>query len=349
MPEDTEQHDSFENDGLEIEQVAPLPSIYTLSQAPFIACLIEEHEGLEIALRRANDCSEGDQNGPDLEGHILQALSSDFLEDVRAHIDWKSCEFYFSEFDPPEFEEDMYDGRSIVMSGHPTKLSQCSDRTISSNVKHAWDMLIGIFLSQISASRCAIFAKRNSPFTQQYEQIAPDVWRYFTMVDWEKGTAKSPNGEYLFSIMVAFANFKQILPLLNESKSEAERERDVVAEEIETLKRELDEAIDSNRSRPALRRLIGFFYRTYPEIHSSDILDHEKMDRIRRFTGNDNSNHMTGNRAKNEYIRLREMERQITARNNEEYDEKLRAFLTENVYLFPHASRMSELVVKERQ
>ena len=330
MPEAIEQNDHFADDELEIKRSKLMPRIYTLSQAPFISCLVEEQDGLDLALRRADDDSDGDQNGPDLEGHILQSLNCDLPTRERAHIDWKNYEFYFSEFDPPDHEEPLCNNWSVFLSGHPTTLSRYTDRRIRANAKQAWDMLAGILLSQVPASRCAIFAKRNSPFTQHYEHIAPDIWRYFTVVDWEKGTAKSPNGEFLFSIMVAFEAFECVLPLLNEVKSQIDHERDQVIDETDNLKNELDEIINLNRGRPILKKLIGFFYRTYPDILPSDVLDRQKMLAIAEFMNVDEFNRVTSNRAKDQYVRMRNLERDITTRNKEEYYDKLRAFLTEN-------------------
>lgn len=330
MPEAIEQNDHLDDDKIEIEQPRPGPFIYTLSQAPFISCLVEEQDGLELALRRANDGSEGDQNGPDLEGHILQALNFNLPIGERAHIDWKTYEYRFSEFDPPDHNEPLCDNWSVFLSGHPTTLFRHTDHTVRSNAKQAWDMLAGIFLSQIPASRCAIFAKRDSPFTQHYEHITPDIWSHFTVVDWKKGTAKSPNGQFLFSIMVAFDAFECVLPILNEGKTQIDRENDQAVEELNNLKNELDKTIHLNRGRRVLKRLIGFFYRTYPEISSGDKLDEQKMQAISAFMKFKNFNRVTSNRAKDQYIKMRDLEREITARNTEKYYDNLRAFLTEN-------------------
>lgn len=327
MLKDNKSEDQSTVEKVIVIEFDPEPQIFTLNQAPFPACLIAEGEGLRYALSRADAGKDGDQNGPDLEGLILQSLNDGLLSGQRADIDWKACEFCFSEFDPSEQDDQLCDGWVVSASGHPRSLSHNSDRTVSSNSKYAWHQLVEIFLSEISASRCSVLAKRDSPFNPLYEHISLDAWRHFSILDWERGTARSLNGEFLFSIMIVFDKPDRAVELLNVTKPKEDSKPDEIALELENLTAELDKIIKENRARPAVRKLIGFFYKKRPDISIDDIIDQNMMREIAAFPGITNPNRMTSNKAKKAYAKMRDLEREITKRNMTMFYNDLRAFL----------------------
>lgn len=69
-------------------------------------------------------------------------------------------------------------------------------------VKTVWQTLKTWFENAVTVGTCVIVARVQSAFGE-FSVLPIDVWRSFEVIDWDRGIARSPAGDFLFSIHAA--------------------------------------------------------------------------------------------------------------------------------------------------
>lgn len=283
-------------------------TLLPLKHAPFLACLIDEGE----EQRRADGIEDGDQNGVDVEGYILDALNEDLNSDQKSLIDWKNYEFQFVQSEPSLSSEDLgSENWSIIASGHPCVLLQDKNQVVRENSYEAWARLCNILKSHLNQSLCHVIAKRGSLFNTTYEHITPEIWQNFTVKDWINGTAQAVNGECLFFMKISFGCVAEAVASLNGAPDQDVRQVDVPLEQENEALRSLRDMIERNKRRPQIRRGIKFFYENYPNITIGEPVHNSMYRQLEAFYGRLGCSRPTVIAAKREYIVMRNISAKI--------------------------------------